>query len=289
MLRQIDRAEQLEVAKAVGVSVQFKGAVQRAGCIVTVKELQIRVGRETQVHVRARGIVHCGGGSVREAVKRVVIKKVPGQVCVLVKVTGERSPACIVRECADCQCSCTVSRRVAVLLPQWFPNRYVPLLAAGGGVVIVADAAGGRRPPVRLAEILTHTQTCVRVGGGVRRLRHVTAAAVLLHHQPSRNEMEGWSRRHGESKTILLHAELKGARLVAHTAHRRGLILLLKLLKVLWKSRLVLLAPRLILQPLLQFQSHGGVDVVGLHTSWVELRATLGVSTAILRAATWEA
>lgn len=101
--------------------------------------------------------------------------------------------------------------------------------------------------------------------------------------------MEGWSGGHGERNTVLLHGELKGARRVVQTAHRLGFVLLLKLLKVLWKSRLVLLDPRLILQSLFQLQSHGGVDVVGLHTPGVELRATLSVSTAVLRAATWEA
>lgn len=218
---------------------------------------------------------------MREAVQRVVLEHVPGLVGILVKEAGERSPACVVCERADCQCSCTSGGGVAMLLRLWFPDSELPLLAAGRGVVIVADAAGVRRPSIPLTDILTHTQTGVRVGGGARRLRHVAAAAVLLHHQPFRNEVEGRSGGHGERETVLLHGELEGAGLVVRTVNRRGLILLLKLLKVLAKSRLVLL--------LLQFQPHGGVDVVGLHTPGVELRAALSVSTAVPRAATWEA
>lgn len=225
---------------------------------------------------------------MREAVQRVVLEHVPGLVGVLVKEAGKRSPACVVCERADCQCSCTSGGGVAVLLRLWFPDSELPLLAAGRGVVIVADAAGVRRPSIPLADILTHTQTGVRVGGGARRLRHVAAAAVLLHHQPFRNEVEGRSGGHGERETVLLHGELEGAGLVVRTVNSRGLILLLKLLKVLAKSRLVLLAG-LILQPLLQFQPHGGVDVVGLHTPGVELCAALSVPTAVPRAATWEA
>lgn len=294
VLWQISRAKHLEVAEALWVSVEFERAVQRARCVVAVKKLQVRVRGKTQVHVAAWGIVHSGGGGVGEALERVVIEEVSCLVCIFIEVICQGGPAHIVCEYVGGQWSRTVCRcaargsRVAVVLCQWVC--YVPQLATRRVVTIVTDAEGSWQPAIDFREILTPVKasSSVRVRWGARRLSHVAAAAVLLDDQPLRHERKRGSWGHGERKIVVLHGETKGAGLALCTLRHMGLILVCILLRVLWKSFLVLLTLCFILQLPLQFEPHGGVDVVSLHSSGVELDPALSIPAAVLCAATRE-
>lgn len=173
------------------------------------------------------------------------------------------------------------------MLRQWFPH--VPQLIAQR-VVIVVRITGSKGTGQRFRETLApgEASSCIGVGGGARGFGHVAAAAVLLHDQPLWDEMEGRCVGQGEGETVFLHGEPKGAALVLSTLHRVSLALVLIRHELLWKPCLLVPAQRLIVQSSIQFESHDRVDVMGLHTPGVELRASVSVSAAVLSAATWE-
>lgn len=176
-LWQIDRPEQLEVAKAVWMPVSFKRAVHRHRGVVAVEELQVGVGGQTQVHVPAWWVVHCGGGRVGEVLERVAVKRVSGLVCILIKIIRQRGPAYIVCECVCCGWSHAVSSRAVR------DGVAVELTAHVVVILRVTDIKGTSQPAVDLREVLAPREASPRIGVGGRAggFSHVAAAAVLLH------------------------------------------------------------------------------------------------------------
>lgn len=180
------------MAKTVWVSVPFEGAVQWSARVVAVKELQVGVGGQTQVHVSAKGIVHSGGGGVWQALERVIIKHVSGLIRIFVKIICHRVPVYIVCECVDCVWSRGVSSAAAARLFHWVS--LMSRLAVRGIVIIfrVTETKGAAQPSIDLRKIVTPTAASSRitVRGGTRGFGHITAAAVLLHCQALWDEME---------------------------------------------------------------------------------------------------
>lgn len=154
--------------------------------VVTIKELQVGVRGQTQVHVCAYRVVHSGRGRGWEVLKRVIVKEVSSLISILIKTVGQRGPAYIVCECVGCKWSHTVSSCAASsrVLHHWVT--YVPHLTAHRAVIVFrgTDAKRTGQSSVKIKEILTPigTCSCIRVRGGAGGVSHVAAAAVLLHY-----------------------------------------------------------------------------------------------------------